>query len=374
MNAAGTECELKFCPAGSHKTDDGVCVVNPPITQAKRFCELITEHWNLSDSYCGSFDNDVDSQDTYEDVYNAALGNNNKYLSVNSKIGAFKSIRPNIEFANGLKMWILGDKAASIPALTYYNEPVSKTQNMCFKKELTDNTKLGCYYAGGYFCQHENTCLVLDPGSASSGIKDARTCCAAVDYSDLEEEAAAAVPPKNWREDPRAYAIAGFTVFVDINGEKGDGTLWDDVYPFFIGSNGEVYPGYPLDAPKDAASAYDLAYDGGNSEKYLPVDVYYYLPHDEARQRVTAFSGVSFARGVCSARKVSKFSPYCLNLGNKFNGGTGFTTANCPTSGGCTSAKTLLGNEYIQVDDKSSRNPCDHYNCFVAVRKKLRSF
>ena len=373
MNSSCSECVLKFCPAGSHKTDDGVCVVNPPITQAKRFCELITEHWNISDSYCGSFDSDPETHDTYNDVYNAALNKdgNNRFLSVNSKIGAFKSIKPNIEFANGLKLWILGDKAASIPGLSYYADNISKTQNMCFRKELTKNTPLYCHDAGGYFCKHENVCLVLDQDSKDSGaIADARTCCSTIDYSSLE---AAATPGVDWKKDARAYAVAGFTVFVDIDGDKGDGTLWDDVYPFFIGSNGTVYPAYPLDAPK-GADAPELLYDGGNSEKFLPVDVYYYLPTDEARKRMTAFSGVSYARGMCSARKVSKYAPYCLNLGLQFNGGDGFTSGNCPTSGGCTSSKKLIGVDYLDVDGKESRNPCDHYNCFVSVRKKLKSF
>ena len=373
MNSSCSECVLKFCPAGSHKTDDGVCVVNPPITQAKRFCELITEHWNISDSYCGSFDSDPETHDIYDDVYNAALNKdgNNRFLSVNSKIGAFKSIKPNIEFANGLKLWILGDKAASIPGLSYYADNISKTQNMCFRKELTENTQIACYNAGGYFCKHENVCLVLDQDSKDSGaISDARTCCSTIDYSSLE---AAATPGVDWKKDARAYAVAGFTVFVDIDGDKGDGTLWDDVYPFFIGSNGTVYPAYPLDAPK-GADAPELLYDGGNSEKFLPVDVYYYLPTDEARKRMTAFSGVSYARGMCSARKVSKYAPYCLNLGLQFNGGDGFTSGNCPTSGGCTSSKKLTGVDYLDVDGKESRNPCDHYNCFVSVRKKLKSF
>ena len=379
MNSAETKCELEYCPAGSHPTPDGVCVVNPPITQARRFCELITEHWNISDSYCGSFDTNSQSQDTYDDVYTAAIGKNGKYLSVTSKPGSFKSITPNIVFANGLKMWILGDKAASIPGLSYYNPSISKTQNMCYKKDLgSETTESKCFGAGGddagYFCKHENTCLKVDPASKASGaIKDARTCCATVDTTDLQTEAAA--KGEDWKTDPRAYAIAGFTIFVDIDGDKGDGTLWDDVYPFFVGSDGVVYPGYPLDAPKgNGPTDPDLLYYGGNSSKYLPVDVYYYLPSDDARKRVTAFSAVSYARGVCSARRISKYTPYCLNLGEKFDGGNGFNSSNCPTSGGCSSSVKLTGSGYIKVDGKESRNPCDHYNCFIAVRKKLRAF
>ena len=157
---------------------------------------------------------------------------------------------------------------------------------------------------------------------------------------------------------------------IDFRGGAAHGTI--DC--FFIGSDGVVYPAYPLDAPKNADSPLDLLYTGGNSSHYLPVDVYYYLPSDKSRQRKTAFAGVSYARGVCSARNISKFTPYCLNLGDKFDGGNGFNSTNCPTSGGCTSSTNLKGSDYIKIAGKESRNPCDHYNCFIAVRKKLRAF
>lgn len=374
----GNVCKLETCPPGSHKTDDGVCVVNPPITSAKRLCEEITEQWNVADSSCNTFTKSNDFN-YHLGVYNAALDKvaSKTFLSVNSKIGAFKNIIPNIEFSNGLKMWILGDKAASIPGLSYFNPTITSTQNMCHRKKLTTNTAIACYNEGGYFCKNENTCLILDPQTKTSGaIGDARACCSAMDVSDLQSSAEGSGDPNAWKKDQRVYGISGFTVFVDINGDKGDGTLWDDVFPFFIGANGIVYPGYPLDAPKgstaDAAST--LLYTAGNSDKDLPVDVYYYLPTDKARQRKVAFSGVSYARGMCSARRISKHTPYCMNLGEKFVGGDGLKAANCPTSGGCTSATNLNGNAYIEIDGKESRNPCDHYNCFVAVRKKLKSF
>lgn len=370
MNGAGTKCELHDCPAGSHKTNDGVCVVNPPITSGKRFCEEIEKHWNVASTSCNAFTKSGDFA-VNKAVYEAALGKDRTtYLSVNSQIGAFKNIAPNIELSNGMRVWILGDKAASIPGLSYFGSAVSSTQNMCIKKQMTEHTAIACYNADGYFCKSENTCLILDPGSKTA-IRDARTCCAAPEMSDLEE--AAKVAGKDWKEDPSAYAISGFTVFVDINADKGEGTLWEDVFPFYITTDGVVYPAYPLDAPKSKTTEHDLLYNGGNSDKLLPVDVYYYVSSENSRQRKVAFSGVSYARGICSARKISRFTPYCLNLGEKFNGGSGITS-NCPTENGCTSPHDLTGTGYLSEDTKASRNPCDHYNCFVAVRRKLRNF
>ena len=354
----GGKCVLDTCPPGSTKKDD-VCVVNPPIIKAENFCNQITKHWNISSSHCTGFSTSNDTKYN-ESVYNAAMGNNNgKYLSIDAQKSAFKNITPNITFSNGLKMWILGDKAASITGLSYYpnpyaDNPVTSSQNMCRRIENV-HSAIGCYNANGYFCKSENVCLTMDDNSKAQ-LRDARNCCGALDMSDVQLAAASA--GKDWKEDPTAYAVGGFTIFVDINGDKGDGTLWDDVYPFFVGANGTVYPGYPLDAPK-GENAISALYLGGNSEKQLPTDVYYYNSTDESRERKLAFAGVSYARAVCSARKLSKFTPYCMNLGEKFNGGT----------------DDLKGSSYIQDDNSAtSKNPCDKYNCFVSVRQKLKSF
>lgn len=354
----GGSCVLDKCPPGSTKKDD-VCVVNPPIIKAENFCKQVTKHWNISASHCSGFSASNDTKN-YTAVYNAAMGRNNgKYLSIDSQKSAFKNIVPNITFSNGLKMWILGDKAASIPGLSYYpnpyaSNPVTASQNMCRRIENV-HTAIECYNSGGYFCKSENVCLNMDDNSKSV-LRDARNCCGALDMSDVQLAAASA--GKDWKEDPSAYAVGGFTIFVDINGDKGDGTLWDDVYPFFVGANGTVYPAYPLDAPKGDNVPSSL-YLGGNSEKQLPTDVYYYNSTEESRERKVAFAGVSYARAVCSARKLSKFTPYCMNLGEKFNGGTA----------------DLKGSSYIQNDNSAtSKNPCDKYNCFVSVRQKLKSF
>ena len=363
----GGVCIEDECTPGSTMVD-GVCVVNPPITKASRFCEQVKEYWNISDSYCSGFTSTNNIQ-YYQAVYNAAVGTNGTLMSIKSKSGAFgvnadgsDKIKPNIVFTNGLKMWILSDKTASIPGLSFTTENATPSRNVC--QNLKKSTHLSCNEAGGWFCKAEKNCFALDAESKAL-MGDARNCCGSVDITDIAAKAQTTADPDAYLKNTQAYAISGFTVFVDINGDKGNGTLWDDVYPFYIGANGTVYPAYPLDAPKGANAATSL-YLGGNSSKQLPVDVYYYEATDDSRQKKVAFSGVSFARGVCSARQISKYTPYCLNLGEKFSG-KGLDNHTLPT-------------DYIKYDDvnatgsEKSYNPCDKYKCFVSVRRKLRTF
>ena len=348
------------CLAGSTwNATDKVCVSNPPVLKAKRFCELVAEHWNIAQSSCGTWDTKENIQynkQVYDAVNIAKADGTSTLMSINAKIGAFANITPNITFANGLRMWILADKAASIPGLSYTTVGASESQNVCRRLDL--NTHVKCALQDGYFCKSENNCFIMDEESKNA-IGDARACCAATDFSDIA--AAALITPGLNKDDylrsPNVYGISGFTVFVDINGSKGAGTLWDDVYPFFVAANGKVYPGYPLDANKTADTASKSLYIGGNSEKQLAVDVYYYeTDANDTLRKYVVYSGVSFARAMCSARKISKYTPYCLNLGEKFD-------AHDPDG-------ILKGTAYLQRND----TPCDKHNCFVAVRKKLKSF
>ncbi len=303
-------CTRSSCPAGM-QLDNGVCVPAAPLVSAKRFCELIADNWNISSKACNVFTFGSNNEQYYEDVYNAAY-KNDILNSISAASGAFKNIKPNIVFSNGLSLWILGDRAASIPGLTYDPTSVVKNQNMCVDKNKS--TQAACDSAGGYFCSSEKHCYTL---SSSSDLDDARNCCSA--SVSLAADA-----------DERAMAISGFTVYVDINGKQGSGTLWDDVFPFYVGSNGKVYPAYPLDASNP--------YIGGNNAGYLPTDVYYYKANSSSRKRVLAYAGISYANAVCKAGFINAYSPYCLN-GN------------------------LKSNE-------SGTNPCNSNKCFITVRRK----
>ncbi|MBD5401850.1 hypothetical protein HDR58_03475, partial [bacterium] len=343
-------CHRVGCASGLHfDPDTETCVINPPIQTSKRFCELINDNWNTASHNCNTFSNHI-----YSDVYNAALGTNGKYISIMSKIGAFKNINPNIVFQNGLKLWILGDKAASIPGLSFTTEGISSNQNIC--KEKLNGTKyiaskeacLASSSNGEYFCQGEGHCYSLVSGADKMG--DARNCCASTDLSTISYAA-------NYDKDNRYFAINGFTVFVDINGNKGSGTLWEDVFPFYVSSNGVVYPAYPLDGDKSKNAGDSTLYKAGNGVDSLSVDVYYYDSEggtDYARKKVLAYSNVSYARGACFSRKVDLNTPYCQNLGLKVKG-----------SGSDANIKSAI---------ESPTNPCNSHPCTVTVRNKLRFF
>ncbi len=345
-------CQQASCVGGSHLETDEFgntsCVANSPIIKANDLCRSINHYWQTRNSSCNFTTTGSNNLAVNNAVYEAAKGTNNRYLSVASKEGAFNAITPNIELMNGLRLWILGDKTASIPGLSFNPASITtNTQNMCI--DLNKNTKQSCTAAGGYFCSSENHCFKLDNiGMGSMG--DARNCCASTDLTTL-----AYADPTNYEKDNRAFAISGFTVFVDINGSKGSGTLWEDVFPFYIGANGTVYPGYPLDGIKSKDAAGTSLYIAGNGVQDLSVDVFYYETHGSYRQKVMAYPNVSYARGACFAKKVKAYTPYCQNLGLKSR------------DSGNNSAD-------IKGEINSNSNPCNSQFCQLSVRKKVRFF
>ncbi len=345
-------CQQASCVGGSHLEEDEFgntsCVANSPITKANDLCKSIDYYWNTRSASCNFTTTGSNNLAVNNAVYEAAKGSNGRYLSVASREGTFNSITPNIEMANGLRLWILGDKTASIPGLSFNPSSITtNTQNMCV--DLNKNTKQSCDAAGGYFCSSENHCFKLDNvGMTSMG--DARNCCASTDLTTL-----AYADPTNYEKDNRAFAISGFTVFVDINGTKGSGTLWEDVFPFYVGANGTVYPGYPLDGVKAKDTAGTSLYIAGNGVQDLAVDVFYYETHGKYRQKIMAYPNVSYARGACFAKKVKAYTPYCQNLGLKSRG-SGENSAD------------------IKGEINSNTNPCNSRFCQLSVRKKVRFF
>ena len=331
-------CDRIGCSQGStYDPERKVCITKPPILSGENFCKSIVKYWNVESSSCGGFTSEGTIHYN-KAVFDAATGNNNKYLSVNSKDGAFAKLKPNVVLSNGLRLWVLGDKSASIPGLSYNPSNVTPAQNVCMRLE-GKSTILDCQDATGgkgYFCKNENNCYNLNDRSLTVGkMTDARNCCASLDLTNIaiKDEA-------NYEKQNVAFAVSGFTVFVDIDGNKGSGTLWDDVFPFFVGANGTVYPGYPLDGVKKENTTAVSLYVGGNDASSLPTDVYYFDGNN--RRKVLAYQSVSYARAACLSRSISEYTPYCLNLGLRFN--------------------------------EKDENPCDKRRCFVGVRNKLRFF
>ena len=162
---------------------------------------------------------------------------------------------------------------------------------------------------------------------------------------------------KDYLKDSRTYAINGFTVFIDINGTKdndelgGGGTLWKDVFPFYISSNGTVYPAYPLNAAKASGEKKDSSslFQGGNSSA-LSADVFYYDIVNNKRKKINVFPSIPYARAMCLSINISAYTPYCQNLGSKFR-----------------HSMTPI-DKYIYSDS----NPCFKHRCFVKLKNKIK--
>ena len=368
-----TVCNMSgsTCPAGSHLensncTDNCKCISNAPIIKAQRFCELVSYYWNTSSHKCNTFFED-DGVGYYSSLFSAITANNTPYLSASAVEGAFRNIEPNITFANGLMMWILSDKSASIPGLSYNPEGFTPKINTC--KILSDTQEASCTEPS-YYCKNEEKCLTITRGEGENILKDARNCCSTSNLSDL----VFLYEGKDYLRDLRTYAINGFTVFVDINGKKdndelgGGGTLWKDVFPFYVSSNGNVYPGYPLNAAKAAkpeegtegsegnyntTKDSSALYQGGNSS-YLSTDVFYYDIVDGRRTKINVYPSVPYARALCLAGEISAYTPYCQNLGSKFR---------------------IVGDKsYSRIDQfvYSDDNPCYKHSCFVKLKNKIK--
>lgn len=86
----------------------------------------------------------------------------------------------------------------------------------------------------------------------------------------------------------------GYTIYIDLNGDKGNGELWDDVYKFYIPLSGKVIP------------AYNAEGDGGDNKFHLEASV-----RDETNEKWIRKS-VSFREAACISEYVGLTSKYCL--------------------------------------------------------------
>lgn len=346
---SGNSCVMSAnsCPPGTHISGNA-CVQNPPFLRAQAFCNAINNLWNTNDHNCNTFTPVAGSNiQMYSDVYNAATNGDQGsevYLNINAEAGAFKNLKPNIVFSNGMRMWILGDRAASIPGLSYNPDAYNtKTDTVCsIKSDVTAESN--CNEPPKFFCKDESRCYTVSSNANGPSLEDARNCCSVTKTSDIM----ATYKVDNYRKDPRIYAVSGFTVFMDIDGSKGSGTLWDDVFPFYITTDGQVYPAYPLNAADSR-----LKYIAGNSS-YLNTDIYYYENTNNNRRKHYVERSVPLARALCLTKRISVYTPYCQNLGSNFR-----------TKGGAyTGIENYVNDVY----------PCHARKCYVHVKNKLKFF
>lgn len=97
----------------------------------------------------------------------------------------------------------------------------------------------------------------------------------------------------------------GYTVYLDIDGEKGTSTLWDDVYKFYITMSGKVIAAYDeSDISKEI---------GGNSRLYLMTSVQKDVIESGRRKIKWLKKSVTFKDGACSSGYIGASTPYCTN-------------------------------------------------------------
>ena len=98
--------------------------------------------------------------------------------------------------------------------------------------------------------------------------------------------------------------IAGYTLYVDIDGSSGESKLWEDVFPFYVTLSGKVIPAYKTDA---------IAQFGGGSRYYLQTS----LQVDSVdAQGATQFwldgaKSISFRQAACMSGYVGAATQYC---------------------------------------------------------------
>lgn len=98
----------------------------------------------------------------------------------------------------------------------------------------------------------------------------------------------------------------GYTVYVDIDGAKGDSQLWSDVYPFYITLSGKIIPAYDKANP---------GVSGGDSTHHLQVSVQYEDYSSGKRRMKWLSKSTSFKEGACLSGYIGDATPYCKDSG-----------------------------------------------------------
>ena len=98
----------------------------------------------------------------------------------------------------------------------------------------------------------------------------------------------------------------GYTVYIDIDGAKGDSQLWSDVYPFYITLSGKIIPAYDKANP---------GVSGGDSTHHLQVSVQYEDYSSGKRRMKWLSKSTSFKEGACLSGYIGDATPYCKDSG-----------------------------------------------------------
>ena len=98
----------------------------------------------------------------------------------------------------------------------------------------------------------------------------------------------------------------GYTVYLDIDGEKGSSTLWEDVFPFYITMAGKVIPLYHTEGDKEY---------GGTSRQHLMTSVQKeVITTTGHRQVLWIRKSVPFKESACTSGYINSTTPYCSGV------------------------------------------------------------
>lgn len=112
----------------------------------------------------------------------------------------------------------------------------------------------------------------------------------------------------------------GYIIYADIDGQKGDSTLWEDVYPFYVTLSGRVIPAYDKTLNPDGL--------GGDSNKHLEVSVKNEIISNDGHRIFAWLSkSVPFQVGACQAGIVYETTPYCSGV--EYNSVCSLVKSNC---------------------------------------------
>ena len=95
---------------------------------------------------------------------------------------------------------------------------------------------------------------------------------------------------------------AGYTVYIDIDGENSASELWVDVYPFYITLDGQVIPAYDKDHP---------GINGGDSRNHMQVSIEDEVIDGGRRKIKWLDKSVSYKEAACQAGYIGANTPYC---------------------------------------------------------------
>ena len=96
--------------------------------------------------------------------------------------------------------------------------------------------------------------------------------------------------------------IAGYTLYVDIDGSSGESKLWEDVFPFYVTLSGKVIPAYKTDS---------LGEFGGDSRYYMQTSIQVDSVDNTGATQYWLLKSKSFKESACKAGYVGQNTLYC---------------------------------------------------------------